>query len=133
MVIPPKDIIGRLHAFAGMFPSGPLWVSHWGRALSGQQLRKIIYGIAAEAKLEGVHPHRFRAFYATQYIEQFKDIQALQGVLGHTSIETTSRYSQWTREARGAAQMQRFTVAGAEHLTPSMTLDSLDREVLSAS
>ena len=44
------------------------------------------------------------------FIEQFADIQALQGVMGHTSIETTARYSQYTRERRGLRQMQQFTL-----------------------
>ena len=29
--------------------------------------------------------------------------------MGHTSIETTSRYSEYTRERRGLRQMQKLT------------------------
>lgn len=105
-IAPKAEVLNRLHAFCGMFPVGPIWVSQWRRPLVSHQIRKIIYAIAAKAGVENVHPHRFRAFFATQYIDRFADIQALQGVMGHQSIETTSRYSEWTREKRGLTQMR---------------------------
>lgn len=105
-IAPSPEIMGRLHAFCGMFPEGPVWVSDWGRPLAAHQIRKIIYRIAAQAKLPDVHPHRFRSMFGTSYIEQFADIQALQYVMGHESIETTARYTQWTREKRGLKQMR---------------------------
>lgn len=108
---PQMDVINRLHAFVGMFPSGPLWISRWERPLAAHQIRKLLYNVAKKAGVESVHPHRFRAFFATIYIEQFADIQALQGVMGHESIETTARYSEWTREQRGLDQMRRLKVS----------------------
>lgn len=59
-----------------------------------------------------MHPHRLRSYFATEYIEEFKDIQALSHVMGHTSVETTQRYSQSTRERRGKEQTQRFNPVG---------------------
>lgn len=109
LIAPSPDVLGRLHSYCGMFPTGPLWLSkRRQQPLSAQQIRKIIYGIAERAKIDGVHPHRFRSTFATEYIEQFGDIQALQGVMGHDSIETTSRYSEWTRERRGLEQMKKL-------------------------
>lgn len=108
VVAPNPDILKRLHAFCGMFPSGPIWISRWGKPLSAHQLRKIIYEVALRAGMQGIHPHRFRSYFATNYIEQFADIQALQGVMGHESIETTARYSEYTRQRRGLDQMQRM-------------------------
>lgn len=108
------EALGWLHSFLGMFPEGPIWRSHArrsvGQPLTAHQLRKVIYRIGERAGVE-VHPHRLRAMMATQYVEQFQDIQALQGVLGHSSIETTARYSQWTRERRGQEQMRRLKLA----------------------
>lgn len=106
-IAPNPEVLNRLHAFCGMFPSGHLWKSkRAGQPLSAHQIRKILYEIAERAKLEDVHPHRFRALFATTYVEQFGDIQALQGVMGHESIETTARYSEYTRERRGLNQMR---------------------------
>lgn len=108
-IAPNPDVLRRLRAFLGMFPTGPIWlakVSH--KPLSGHQIRKILYDVANKAHVDGVHPHRFRSFFATEYIGQFADIQALQGMMGHESIQTTARYSEYTRERRGLEQMQQF-------------------------
>ena len=94
-----------------MFPDPrSIWRSHWDRPLSGHQIRKIIYEIAERAQVPEIHPYRFRAYYAIEFMGRFKDIQALQAVLGHTSIETTQRYSQSTRQARGLAAMREFGI-----------------------
>ena len=109
LVAPNPDVLNRLHAFMGMFPAGPVWLSQRShKPLSAHQIRKIVYDIAERAKLQGIHPHRLRSYFATQYIEQFADIQALQGVMGHESIETTARYSETTRQRRGLDQMRRM-------------------------
>lgn len=110
-VVLNPDLLGRMKAYYGLFPSGALWLSQQNkRRLASHQIRKIIYGIGASAEVTHVHPHRFRATMATEFIEQYKDIQALQGLLGHESIETTSRYSEWTRQRRGLEMMKRFTL-----------------------
>lgn len=115
-IAPNPDVLRRLHAYLGMFPSGPVWLSRFDRPLSAHQIRKIIYTIGARAKVS-VHPHMFRSFFCTEYIEQFGDIQALQGLVGHESIETTARYSEYTKERRGLDQMRRFGAAPARRET----------------
>lgn len=106
------DLLGRLKAFYGLFPSGPMWLSQQNKTpLAAHQIRKLIYGIARQAEVTHVHPHRFRATFATEFIDRFKDIQALQGLLGHESIETTARYSEFTRQKRGLDMMRQFTLA----------------------
>lgn len=112
-IAPNPEVLGRLHAYCGMFPEGPLWLSkRQGNQLSAHQIRKILYDLAERAHLKGVHPHRLRSFFATKYIEQFADIQALQGVLGHNSIETTARYSEYTRARRGLEQTKMLRLVG---------------------
>jgi len=108
-IAPNPDVLKRLRAYLGMFPSGALFLSKvQRRPLSAHQIRKILYDIAERARIDDIHPHRFRSFFATEYVEQFGDIQALQGVMGHESIETTARYSQYTRERRGLNQMRQL-------------------------
>lgn len=115
LVAPRTDVLNRLRAYLGMFPSGPIWLSKVQcRPLSAHQIRKILYEIASEAKIEDVHPHRLRASFATAFIDQFGDIQALQGVMGHESIETTAKYSEYTRQKRGLDQMRRLNLNGPE-------------------
>lgn len=105
----PADLFNRLHAFAGMFPEGAIFRSKvQERPLASHQLRKIIYEISDRAKLTGVHPHRFRSYFATTMMEAYGDIQGLQAMMGHESIETTARYSEYTRDRRGRDQMGRL-------------------------
>lgn len=112
-IAPAPEVLAQLRAWTGMFPSGPLWLSkHLHQPLSAHQMRKILYEIAKKGNLEGIHPHRFRSYFATSYIEQFADIQALQGVMGHDSIETTARYSETTRQRRGLDMMRRLSISG---------------------
>lgn len=109
LVAPKTELIGRLRAFGGMFATGPIWVSkRVHRPLSPHQIRKILYEIAERAKVQGVHPHRFRSMFATKYVEVFKDIDSLQDMMGHESITTTARYTQFTRQQRGLDQMRRL-------------------------
>lgn len=113
LVAPRKDVLNRLLAYLGMFPSGPIWLSKvQQRPMSAHQIRKIIYEIASKAKIEDVHPHRLRAAFATAFIDQFGDIQALQSIMGHESITTTARYSEWTRERRAMTQMRALEIMG---------------------
>ena len=112
LVAPAPDVLAQLHAWTGMFPTGPLWLSkHLHQPLSAHQIRKILYDVARRANLSSIHPHRFRSYFATQYIEQFADIQALQGVMGHESIETTARYSEATRQRRGLDMMRALKIS----------------------
>lgn len=112
LVTPPPEVLGQLHAFLGMFPEGPLWISSHGNVLAPQPIRNLLQRIGEKAKVEHVHPHRLRALFATEFIEQFKDIQALQSMMGHESIETTARYSEWTRDRRGQEMMRKLRLTG---------------------
>lgn len=107
IVAPTADVLGRLHAYVGMFPSGPIWLSQTHQTqMATQTIRNLLLRIAERAHVDGVHPHRLRSTFATAYIDQHGDIQALQGVMGHESIETTSRYTEYTKEKRGLQQMR---------------------------
>lgn len=45
-----------------------------------------------------VHPHEFRHFFAKRYYDKTHDIQKLKELLGHASINTTTRYLKTTSE-----------------------------------
>jgi integrase/recombinase XerD len=44
------------------------------------------------AGVEPCHLHRFRHTFATEFYLRNRDIIALKGMLGHTSVEMTMRY-----------------------------------------
>lgn len=55
-------------------------------------VRFILNQLADRAGVENVHPHRFRRTFATGLAARGMDIQEIQKLLGHSSIETTLRY-----------------------------------------
>lgn len=93
--------------------AGPMWLSRWGNPMSVEQLRKRVYAIAKRAGLASVHPHRFRAGFATSFIEETGDLQALQVILGHESVSTTARYTEYTKQRRALDLMRRFNPTSA--------------------
>jgi integrase/recombinase XerD len=48
--------------------------------------------IAKRSKVEGAHPHKFRATYATRLLQNGVDLKTVQKLLGHRDIESTMRY-----------------------------------------
>lgn len=112
-VQPAPEVMGRLHVYLGLLPSGPIWRSlRDKKPMKAHQIRKVIYRITAKAGLEHVHPHRFRSTFACEFLDQFNgDIHALKGAMGHRSIETTSRYAKAAELRRGLDKMSRFRLA----------------------
>ncbi|WMJ83386.1 tyrosine-type recombinase/integrase [Oscillospiraceae bacterium LTW-04] len=63
------------------------------KGLSISRIEKIIKAIGERAGVENTHPHRFRRTTATTAIGRGMPIEQVQQMLGHTSIETTTRYA----------------------------------------
>lgn len=63
---------------------------HESLAIGG--IRHILKEIAKRAGVNNVHPHRFRRTFATNLARRGMDIQEIQKLLGHSSIETTMQY-----------------------------------------
>ena len=53
---------------------------------------RILKQIATRAKVENVHPHRFRRTFATMALKKGMDVEEIQQVLGHQNINTTMIY-----------------------------------------
>jgi len=88
----PKELIERLVAlkeqskFRLVFPTR-----------SGKPDKKIWDGCQRIARRAGFteatfHVHRFRATFASYCLQRGMDLKSVQGQLGHTNIESTSRY-----------------------------------------
>lgn len=110
------EVLGWLRSFLGMFPEGPLWRSESrvtrGEPLAQSSIRQIIYDAGARAGIPGLHPHQLRATYGTEMLRQNGgDLQAVQHQMGHSSIETTSLYTYWTREQRGLDHSRNLKLA----------------------
>jgi len=55
-------------------------------------IRRMLSRLAERARVENVHPHRFRRTFATTLASRGMDIQDIKTLMGHTDINTTMLY-----------------------------------------
>lgn len=89
----PSTVAGVLDSWRDECPS-PEWVlpGRWpDRPLSYQGL---YYGVCKVGEAAGIdlHPHLCRSTYATSLLDAGADVRTVQGLLGHATLATTSRY-----------------------------------------
>jgi integrase len=69
---------------------GPLWTGQRGRlTISG--ITQGVLAVGAAAGITGLRPHRLRHTYATRLRQGGADPAQVQALLGHASVETSSR------------------------------------------
>lgn len=74
------------------------------KPLHSSTIRKRLKKVAgySRIKLEKVHPHSFRHYFATRYLEQHpNDILTLSDLMGHSSLETTRIYTRLSNKQKG--------------------------------
>lgn len=75
--------------------------------LNAGGVRHILNCLAKRALVENVHPHRFRRTFATGLAARGMDVQDIQTLLGHSSINTTMEYV-CTSDVKTKASYQRY-------------------------
>lgn len=60
--------------------------------LSRQGVLELVKSIGNRAKVEKVHPHRFRHTFAIEFLRNGGNVFELQQLLGHSDLETAKRY-----------------------------------------
>lgn len=66
----------------------------------------ILKTIGERAKVDNVHPHRFRRTFATGLASRGMDIQEIQKLLGHSNINTTLEYVYTSDEKAHASYLK---------------------------
>ena len=73
----------------------PVFASSTGRPLAPSHIDRVVKRAAAAAELENalnVSAHWFRHSHATHALDEGVPVHLVQSVLGHTSLDTTSKY-----------------------------------------
>lgn len=65
---------------------------------SPDHIRKMLRRLAARAGVSGVHPHAFRRACATHMLASGAELRAVQELLGHEKLATTTLYTHLTVE-----------------------------------
>lgn len=72
-----------------VFTTGPDDTPH---KMTRDALWQIINRLGERANVPGVHPHRFRHTFATEFLRNGGDVLNLKAILGHSSMEMVQRY-----------------------------------------
>lgn len=78
-----------------------------GKKLCGNDIYNVIKKYAAHAGLSKIHPHMFRAKYASMAIEAGVPITSVQYTMGHASIETTAIYDHAKRSVERGKEVSK--------------------------
>ena len=81
------------------YPNDYLILSKTGRKINTREIRNIINRIKTKAEISiSISPHTFRHTFATHMLNEGADIRAVQELLGHENLSTTTIYTHLTNE-----------------------------------
>ena len=94
LAAPLEKLLQKYCRDAGI-TSGPVFITRTGRPMDRRNVWKEMKGLCKDAGVEPqkVFPHNFRHLFACSFYEKEKDIVRLADYLGHSSVETTRRYT----------------------------------------
>ena len=92
-----------------------VFISQEGNPISGEAIRIKVQSIGRRAgipaeRLEKIHPHSLRHTFCTNMIENESNIRIVQGAMGHSSLETTIKYSHLRNTALDKAVLNQRSI-----------------------
>jgi integrase/recombinase XerD len=85
-------------------PADPLFASRTNTRLDRNNLRHMLNTVAKQARVNDVHPHRFRHTFAITFLRNGGNTFALQKLLGHEELSTVLKYVRLAETDIKAAQ-----------------------------
>jgi len=76
--------------------------------ITQETIKKLFVRLKDKAMIPRLHPHLLRHTFATRYLENGGDINSLQIILGHASLEMVKKYVHMNR-ARMAIKEGHFS------------------------
>lgn len=96
-IVLPKALVSLLRAYCRQqgIKDGPVFVTRYGNPVDRKNIWKEMKQLCHRAGVQEskVFPHNFRHLFAISFYEKKKDIVRLADYLGHSSLETTRRYT----------------------------------------
>ena len=95
----PAKVLWQYLKDEGREPDEPLFLSERGAAFTRLGLLQMIERLGKKANLSSVRtsPHTFRHTFAVSFLRNGGNQFSLMSILGHTSLEMTSRYVQFAQ------------------------------------
>jgi len=87
-----------------------LWLNDEGGRLSGSAITTMVERLKERVGVTSSGlVHRFRHYFATRYLENGGNINALRLLLGHESLDMVLHYSRWVEANQAIAEHDRFS------------------------
>lgn len=83
---------------AGKAPTAALFLGQRGGRWDPRDVRERLHRLAAQAGVPDIAPHGLRHSAATHLLEGGADLRTVQEILGHSSLQTTQRYTHVTTD-----------------------------------